>query len=430
VVSGPGDGGQGKVRLHEERSDELTRCAAPIINAIIPTHRPNPFRDSLRSSHRFRLAQALLSLASSSLPTSSTTSTYLSSAQNQLSIVLSIEPGNSQALNLAQEGLELSKRIIRTDKDGVHSKEVKEKARTDEEKLLQEAFNPTSDGTEVGAGEMGGSDYMADNWEAYQESLRKRKETEKAKDKGEEVRKCGEAQRNANGVDFSYSLPGLTLRFPLLCHFQKKISSLPPSSPSAQNIPSTTNLVNSLKATKKKSQPPPPDIQETTAPVWDDMAASEASLTKNYNSVVEANSFVVSASEVMESLKTTESNYSDSWRNEHVKRRYNGKDRKHRVKKGGAAWEELEGTEKGAVKVVKELGDRKKKLSEKGGVGNTLEVKEGEEGGVKDWRKKLKMRRMGVEVKTKILEKKEKVKDVWEDMMGRENEEVSVGRGT
>ena len=288
--------------------------------------------------------------------------------------------------------MDLSKRIIQSDSDEIHSEDVKEKASSKEKEVepsinqLEAALNPSKC---AGGEGVGGSEFMANDWEAYQKAMRAKKERDKNTD-------------------------------------SKKISPLPPSPPASQIVPSTTSLVNSLKASMKSTSTPSPDIRQTTTPEWDDMAKSEADLTSSFNEVVSANSYVVSASQVMETLKTTESNYSDGWRKTHLDRRYKGKDKKHSTKAGREAWEELEGMEEGAVKVIKQIGETKKMLVDRGvvkGVPLEGEEKDGEE--VKDWRKKLKQRRMGVEIKTKPKgREKEKCKDEWEEMLGMENEEV------
>eukprot|EP00520_Triparma_pacifica_P003929 CAMPEP_0118653204 /NCGR_PEP_ID=MMETSP0785-20121206/11712_1 /TAXON_ID=91992 /ORGANISM="Bolidomonas pacifica, Strain CCMP 1866" /LENGTH=494 /DNA_ID=CAMNT_0006545743 /DNA_START=155 /DNA_END=1636 /DNA_ORIENTATION=- len=340
---------------------------------------------------RFRLAQALVSLASnSSASDGGNTSSYLSEAQSNLSKVLAFEPGNEQALELAREGLEISKKVIRGDKGNVHDEGIKEKARgeeEDEEKLLMDALNPQSNGNDCSTM---GSNYMSNDWEAYQKVM---------KSKGQEN-------------------PGKE---------EEKVPTPLPPSALASNIPSTTDLVNTLKASKKSNQPPRPDIHQTTTPIWDSMTESEAELKSSFNSIVSGNSYVVEASQVMETIKTTESNYSDGWRKDHLARRYKGKDKKFQTEAGKQAWEELEGMEEGAVKVVKQIGETKKKLSEKGGVSRTIKAGEDENGeGVKDWRKKLKQRRMGVEINTRkgAEKKKDKLKDEWEEMLGLESSEV------
>ena len=135
----------------------------------------------------------------------------------------------------------------------------------------------------------------------------------------------------------------------------------------------------------------------------------------------------------LKALKTAESNFSDGWRSKHAARRYEGKEGKREAKAGASGWSELQAKEDGAVKVVNHTVQTKMALAEKKWQGETwnagtksgnnnicVESDGDRDGEIASWRKKLKQRRQGAEIKVKKDGKTKAVKDDWESMVGLE----------
>ena len=176
-------------------------------------------------------------------------------------------------------------------------------------------------------------------------------------------------------------------------------------------------------------------ITKSTAGAWSKLENHEQALTDEYSKVVEQRAEVSAVAYDIGSLKaikTVESNFSDGWRSKHVARRYKGKEKKSKAKKGTTAWEELQVKEDGAVRVVSNTLQIKKALAEKKWLGEELGEKVGDGGGdkneeekeVSSWRKKLRQRRQGAEIKLTKGVKNKGVKEDWQSMVGLESSEI------
>ena len=207
----------------------------------------------------------------------------------------------------------------------------------------------------------------------------------------------------------------------------------------AQGMSSVTSMVENLRAERRREKGGEEDeekkISLATEKSWGTMGKEEESLNKNFNDLVKQRAEIsaVAYDVGIKNVRTADSNYSDGWRSKHASRRYEGKEGKHKVSAGKSAWEELQGMEEGAVKIVEQTVERKKELADKKFLGEGAEVRAppgGEDedgeggggGGGVEWRKKLKQRRKGEEIKIK---KKSDggIGSEWESMLGLEEEE-------
>ncbi|GMI10244.1 hypothetical protein TrLO_g6744 [Triparma laevis f. longispina] len=349
----------------------------------------NPTVSGIVVKSRFRRAQAMLMIIESE-NFESDISLYLDEAQIELALVLQVEPSNEQALDLAGKGLKISQ-------DRVKKREEENTTTTKPNE------NNTTSGLANNALEGGGGDNPSAAWSmsymnpGWLDSHKKKKEDS-------DIKKSEKRTIEANSAA------------------SKIITS---KTKSNCNI---TSMVESMREEKRSNTEPEGEekkISMSTDKSWGKMGKVEETLNSNFLSLLQQRAEISKvAYEVdVKNLKTKESGYSDSWRSKHASRRYEGKEGKHKTTSGGKAWEELRGVEEGAVRIVEKTVERKKVLAERKFLGEEVVVKEEYEGGESvEWRKKLKQRRKGEEIKVK-KKKDGGIEDEFQRMMGLEEEE-------
>ena len=321
----------------------------------------------------------------------------LDEAQKHLMFVLQEEPSNEQALAVAQRGLSVSAVIVKRNEEtggGYLNEEVvggSEKGRSDQDVVAAALGGGNSSGSNSGNSGWGMS-YMnpaASDWETYQK---------------------GQAEAAKSAASILEATRGIAaeLTSPTTCDVADGRGGL-------------SAMVESLKKEKQSATPQPAFSNEkVTSQDWSNMKAVETSLNASFTNILQQRDAVVGG------LRTGESNYSDGWRSKHAARRYEGKEDRGKVAKGGDAWADLEKSEAEKVKIVSEVEKKKKEQREgMGGMGGKKreEKKEdGEEAG--GWRDKLRTRRQGEEIKIKV-KSDGKVKSEWENLLGAEEGEVA-----
>jgi len=309
---------------------------------------------------RFRAATALISMCESGSNDNSadngegsdSNDVMLDKAQKMLAMVLSEEPDNEQALELARRGLEVSRKVRDVDSINVDEKEGGGEGE-DEEAMMLAA---------MGGGAASGGWGMQPNWLENNDN--------------------GDNDATAQTTDANFD------------DILKSVAS----KTKGMNV---NDLVNSgLNEFKESSSEDTRAIgnSDSTKQAWSSLSTETQQEQQQFDAVLSN----LSKKSALAGVKTTENNYSGGWRATHAQRRYKGKETKFEVSGGGATWEELNHAEQEAVSLVERTEITKKVLAEDldGKLKNKVDIDGDDENATKEWRKTLNQRRRkGEEIK-------------------------------
>tara|TARA_B110000305_G_C19404662_1_gene622039 strand:- start:300 stop:1715 length:1416 start_codon:yes stop_codon:yes gene_type:complete len=322
---------------------------------------------------RFRLSTALINLVESDTTNDENgfRSENLECAQKELSLILTSEPDNEQALLLATKGLEIFSKHRSTTTTTTTTKPI------DDEELLLAALGENSD-KQFNQNNSGWG--MTPNW----------LDTDKNNDN---------SNSNSN-IQIYENL--------------KSVNSTTFTSPTTSNSTVSDLVTNLLPQTASFSSFSKQN--NNSKKVWDTIQEQTHKEEQSFNTIVANLQARPQAKTSQIANKTTENNYSSSWRKQHAARRFEGKEATRTVSSGASAWAELNEYEKSAVDIVEKTEKTKKMLVENL-IPTTPTVKSND----KAWRKTLNQRRRkGEEI---ALEKK-KSSNEFKSLMGLEDSEI------
>jgi hypothetical protein len=352
----------------------------------------------------YRIAEGMISKAERAPSDGSVDVGYLcDEGRKYLGIVMEAEGENEMAVKLASRGLDVMRKLIMGEEEAAPGS-------TSSIEVVDSSTSTNDDSTIAAAL---GSQHAAVSFDSWGMQSTTSSWEEYAASQAQAAEEAAKVLELVNSVATSSSSSSSTST----SSTTTTTTITTDASSSSSSSSSVRSLISAANLSKKSSAAPAPSLTSTTNPSWSELTSVESSLTASFNDIL-LNRTNAAAS-ITNTIRTSESNYSDSWRTKHAARRYEGKDEKRTVTKGGDTWKELADSETSAAVAVSEIVQRKVKVA-KAKVEQTSVAQASEND---DWRTKLKTRRTGAEIR--ITKKDdETVSNEWKSLLGVEDDDV------